>query len=282
MLHVLWNLRNVEAQVKNLVVLFLLLLGVSVVACAATPPVLSLPDDVVRSVFAGRHGCLVVINCANGARYQYPTHGTDEQLAPCSTFKIWNTLIGLENGIITSANEPFYTWDGVTRPIPEWNHNLTVQEAFQASCVPAFQALARTIGTVRMQQWIDTLEYGDRNISAGIDVFWLPEKGRTPILISPDAQAQLIVKLVTGKLPCSAHSLAVLKEIMRLKQTAHGTLYGKTGTADPSVEYIGWFVGYVESHGETYAFACLLKEKGAIGKDARAVVEKIFSDQRLL
>lgn len=64
-----------------------------------------------------------------------------------------------------------------------------------APCVPAFQALARQIGPERMQSWIAKLGYGDRDTSAGIDVFWLPAKGRNTILISPVEQAQLMHRL---------------------------------------------------------------------------------------
>ena len=67
-------------------------------------------------------------NCRGAAYLNTAT----ERMAPCSTFKIWNALIGLESGIIASADEAFYRWDGQTRAIPAWNKNLTLKEAFQA------------------------------------------------------------------------------------------------------------------------------------------------------
>ncbi len=82
--------------------------------------------------------------------------------------------------------------------IPGWNRNLTVREAFEASCVPAFQGLARQIGAERMQSWIDIVDYGNRNMSALIDVFWLPSKGRQTILISPMEQSRLMQRIVAG------------------------------------------------------------------------------------
>lgn len=54
--------------------------------------------------------------------------------------------------------------------------------------MPAFQDLARQIGAERMQIWIDRIGFGDRNTSAGVDVFWLPAKGRSNVM-SKDAQA---------------------------------------------------------------------------------------------
>jgi beta-lactamase class D len=262
-------------------------------SCAADrPPDLSkahnhivpIDDSVVSNAFAGREGALVFIDGSSGAVSEFHPESSAERIAPCSTFKVWNTLIGLELGIITSANEAFYQWDGQTRDIPAWNKNLTLMEAFQASCVPAFQALARQIGPDLMQSWIEKVGYGDRDTSAGIDVFWLPAKGRKTILISPLEQAQLMHRLVAGKLPFSKTSLAVLKEMMAVKKTDKGVLFGKTGsgTDDRGTFILGWFVGYVESNEKTYAFACTAQGAGIMSKDARAIVETVLEKQGLL
>ena len=132
-----------------------------------------------------------------------------------------------------------------------------------------------------MQSWIGRIGYGDRDTSAGIDVFWLPAKGRKTILISPAQQADLMRRLVRGELPFSESSVAVLKELMAVKRTDKGSLYGKTGTSvDDTGKYImGWFVGHVESDGRTYAFACTVKGENVMGKDARAIVETFMEKQ---
>ena len=242
------------------------------------------PERVVSEAFAGRKGAFVIVDCGSGGISDFRPGASAEKLAPCSTFKIWNTLIGLETGIVTAADEAFYKWDGETRAISEWNKDLTLKEAFQASCVPAFQNLARRIGPVKMQSWLDKIGYGDRDMSAGADVFWLPARGRKTILISPTEQARLMCKLVSGKLPFREGSVAVLKEVMAVRKTDRGILYGKTGSgADGTGTYdLGWFVGYVESRGKTYAFACAANGDGVMGKDARAIVERVLEKQGLL
>jgi beta-lactamase class D len=242
------------------------------------------PGDTVNEAFAGRDGALVLIDCTSGAVSDCRPQVSGEKLPPCSTFKIWNTLIGTETGIISSGDQDLYRWDGETRAIAEWNRNLTVKEAFRVSCVPAFQDLARKIGPVAMQSWLDRIGYGDRDMSAGIDCFWLPAKGRKTILITPMEQAQLLRRLTTGKLPFGEKALAVLKDVMMVRQTDRGILYGKTGSgADDSGRYtLGWFVGYVETGGQTYSFACALKGDNVMGKDARNVVEIVLERQGLL
>ncbi len=241
-------------------------------------------ESAAKEPFGGLAGALVVIECSSGHTTTYRPDVADTRLPPCSTFKIVNALIGLETGIIASPDEQFYQWDGVERSIPAWNRDLTLREAFQASCVPAFQNLARQIGPERMQSWIDKFGYGNHDISAGIDVFWLPSKGRNTILISPTEQARLMQRIVAGEVPFSKQSLAVLKELMFIKETGKGLLYGKTGsgTDEQGTFVLGWFVGYVESKGKTYVFACAAQGDNVMSKDARAIVESFLKEQGLL
>lgn len=235
-------------------------------------------EDVVRAALDGREGALVVIDTATGEESRFNPELASKKLAPCSTFKIWNTLIGLETGVLESADQDFYRWDGVERFVPGWNQNLTLREAFRVSCVPAFQELARKIGSERMKEWVDRIGYGDRDVSSGLDIFWLPGPDRKPLLITAEEQARLMAQLALGQVPFSPRAQATLKDIMTVQTTDQGTLYGKTGTdADAAGNYIlGWFVGYLERGGKTYAFACVLQDQNVMGKDARAVIERVF------
>ena len=229
-------------------------------------------------------GALVVIECSSGDITTFRPGVAATRLPPCSTFKIVNALIGLEAGIISSPDKQFYKWDGIERSIPAWNRDLSLREAFQASCVPAFQDLARRIGQERMQSYIEKTGYGNQDISAGIDVFWLPSKGRNTILISPTEQAELMRRIVSGEVPFSKSSLAVLKKLMFIKKTDQGALYGKTGSAtdDHGTFVLGWFVGYAVSKYKTYAFACVTQGENTMSRDAREIVEKVLESRGIL
>ena len=239
------------------------------------------PTKAIKTELDGHHAAFVIIDCASKEVSRYNPEGCQEPLPPCSTFKIWNTAIGFEEGVLTSPDQPFWKWDGKKRNIAAWNQDLNLKDAFAASCVPAFQALARQTGKVRMQEWLDKIGYGDRDISAGEDVFWLPEPHRKTILISADEQAQLICKLVNGELPLSPKTLSALKVIMTVKKTGHGTLYGKTGTG-VQTSPVAWFVGYVESNRKAFAFVCVMKEPHLMGTNVRDSVEHILSEDNLL
>jgi len=242
------------------------------------------PDKVVSGAFAGREGAFVMIDCDSGNVSDFRPESAAEKLAPCSTFKIWNTLIGLETGAIKSADEAFYQWDGQRRSIPEWNKDLTLKEAFNVSCVPAFQELARKIGPEEMQAWVDRIGYGDQDLSAGIDVFWLPVPGRKTVLTTPMEQADLIRRLITGNLPFSGKSRVILREIMVQVKTPDGAFHGKTGSGTDGKGHfnLGWFVGHVENKGRSYAFACVVKGLNLSGRDARGIVEEVLKKQGLL
>ena len=95
---------------------FLLALCVIIVAqTLAHGQLVPVPESVVRKAFAGREGALVFIDSSSGAVTEFRPKVASESLAPCSTFKIWNALIGLESGIIPFADEAFYRWDGQKR-----------------------------------------------------------------------------------------------------------------------------------------------------------------------
>ena len=69
---------------------------------------------------------------------------------PASTFKIVHSLIGLETGRITDENMVI-NWDGTDHGNPDWNKDLTMEEAFKVSAVPYYKAVAKKIGRDTMQ-----------------------------------------------------------------------------------------------------------------------------------
>jgi beta-lactamase class D len=243
-------------------------------------------EKAISEAMAKQNGTCVFVDCKSGRIIASDSAMAAIRLTPCSTFKIWNTLIGAECHIVSDPDELFYKWDGETRFLPSWNKDQTLREAFQASCVPAFQILARKIGNENMKKWLDSIAYGDKDISSGIDDFWLPKEGKKSIKISPIEQAQLISKLVNGNLPFSANSCNILKEIMIIGKTQNGQYFGKTGTGtdipgNPK-QNLAWFVGYVISKGETYSFACLLKGLNLTGKDSKTIIEAILKNAKLI
>ncbi len=245
----------------------------------------SFAQEIDESLFQGYDAALVIYNRVTGETVNIDPARSSQRFAPCSTFKIYNTLIGLELGFISGPDEPWYTWDGVTRAIEGWNQDLTLREAFRVSAVPAYQILARQIGENRMKEYIETIGYGSKDISAGIDTFWLPRPDSVPIMISADEQAALLNSLLDGRLSFSEKNIAILRDVMKAETTGKGTLYGKTGSGTgPDGKWnLGWFVGFLETEGTTYVFACnITGGENPSGRTARTIVENVLRSQGLL
>lgn len=174
----------------------------------------------------------------------YNLERCSRRFSPASTFKIMNSLIALETNIAPDENL-IIKWDGVPRR-EEWNKDMTMREAFRVSCVPYYQELARRIGAVEMQQWIDTVRYGNKRIGGPVDLFWLNDT----LQISPDEQVGLMKKLYFDKLPMSQRSQRIVRSLMLQEDSSEYRLYFKTGTqydeADPKHLTKAWLVGFVE------------------------------------
>ncbi|MBI5508654.1 MAG: class D beta-lactamase [Deltaproteobacteria bacterium] len=171
-------------------------------------------------------------------------HGDDpdEQRYPASTFKIPNTLIGLETGAISP--EEVLRWDGQPRPIKDWERDLSLVEAFRASCVPCYQEVARRIGIDRMRDHLGRVGYGNGLIGDHVDTFWL----EGPLAISVREEAELARRVyLEGDLPFRRENILLVKEAMKVEETPDYRLFAKTGWAAKADPNVGWYVGWVET-----------------------------------
>ena len=123
--------------------------------------------------FAGFTGTFVMYDPAGDKYIVYNEPQSKKRLSPCSTFKIYNSLIGLETGVLDQ--EDVYTlfkWNGTQYSFPYWNHDHTAS-ATRESVVWFRRARRARIGPERMQEYIDKIGYGNKDISGGLTTFWL-------------------------------------------------------------------------------------------------------------
>ena len=185
--------------------------------------------------------------------------------SPASTFKIANSLIALETGVIADENQ-ILKWDGEQRPVPEWNKDHSMRSAIAVSAVWFYQELARRIGETRMREWIDRIGYGNRDISGGIDQFWLGKGLR----ITAREQIEFLRRLYANELPFAARTCRIVKEILVLERTSECVLRGKTGMLGKSGPELGWLVGWVERGERAWIFASNM----AMRQDTNAALRK--------
>lgn len=208
-------------------------------------------------------GTGVIVDLNNSTRTIFGTR-TDERLSPCSTFKIPNSMIALDSGVVRDENETL-VWDGVLREYPFWNHDHSMRTAIGVSTVWFYQEMARRIGKKQMEEMVRKAAYGNMDTSRTLTDFWL---GNGSLKISANEQADFLTKLLQNKLPFSLCSQAVTKDIMTLEKREGYTFAGKTGSCGG----VGWFVGFVENGNVTKVFVFNIRGEGANGVEAKRIV----------
>jgi beta-lactamase class D len=246
--------------------------------------------DTAQQINFGRHfqelgveGSALIYDSNNNRTYQHNPQRNATAYLPGSSFKILNSLISLETGVI--ANEiSVLTWDGIQREVPEWNRDLNMREAFKVSAPWFYQVLARKVGYERMQKYVAQAGYGNQKIGGkeDIDKFWLEGALR----ITPQEQIQFLRRFYNNDLPFSERSFSMVKEIMVVEKTPDYTIRGKTGLVgfDGRVNpQIGWYVGYLERAQNVYFFAINIDIRNKKDTAARLeLMRRCFKDLGLL
>jgi beta-lactamase class D len=201
----------------------------------------------------GAEGCFALLNNSTGNFTVYNLERyRDSAFLPASTFKIVNSLIGLQTGVI-SNDSMVIKWDGVQRSVAGWNQDLSMYQAFRLSAVPYYQEVARRIGRDTMQHWLDSLSYGSKKITTRIDTFWLDHS----LKITPDEEMGLVKRLYFNQLPFHQRNQEIVKTAMLMEDKPEYKLSYKTGWAPwDSIhkKQIGWIVGWIEENRHPYFF----------------------------
>lgn len=223
-------------------------------------------------------GCFGLYNNAtNQFTFYNKKRFTDSSYLPASTFKIVNSLIGLQTGVI-SSDSMVIKWDGVQRRVADWNKDLTMYEAFRVSAVPYYQEVARRIGKDRMEYWMDTVNYGAGSkdtafqIKTAIDTFWLDNT----LKLTPDEELGLVKMLYFNQLPFFKTYQEKVKRAMLFENETTYRLAYKTGWGKKeNGNHLAWLVGWIEENNHPYFFV-LNFESPDINADIPAIRMKIL------
>ncbi len=208
--------------------------------------------EALRSVFrdAGVTGTFAVLDPIEDVLLVHNERRARQRFAPASTFKLVNTLVGLDAGAVASVYEVL-PYGGKPQSIPAWEKDMPLREAIRISNIPVYQELARRIGLERMSAALKKLGYGNAETGTVVDRFWLDG----PLEISAVEQIDFLNKLAAGTLPVSKQAMASVREISLQETTDSFRLYGKTGWLTSSTPKIGWYVGWIEKDGKARPFA---------------------------
>jgi beta-lactamase class D len=202
---------------------------------------------------AGTAGTFVGYKVEDYLLISSDSNRSGEPKLPASTFKIPNSLIALETGVVSDPDKDVFKWDGVVRSIEAWNKNHTLRSAIAASAVPVYQEIARRIGLERMQKYVDLLDYGNHNIGGGIDQFWLTGDMR----IDPVQQVDFVDRLRRRVLPVSKRAQDLVVDILPVTKVGDAVIRAKSGLlgAEVGKPSLGWLVGWAEKGSADTVFA---------------------------
>jgi beta-lactamase class D len=211
------------------------------------------PDLARRFTDAGTAGTFVGYKVDDYLIVSSDNDRSGEAKLPASTFKIPNSLIALETGVVGDPDKDVFKWDGVTRSFEAWNRDHTLRSAIAASAVPVYQEIARRIGAERMQKYLDLFEYGNRDIGGGIDQFWLTGDLR----IDPVQQVDFVDRLRRGALPVGKRNQQRVVDILPVTKSGESVIRAKSGVlgAEIGKPSLGWMVGWAEKGSAVTVFA---------------------------
>lgn len=165
---------------------------------------------------------------------------------PASTFKVVNTLIALETGVIKDENE-LVKWHGNQDTArygyrPRIYHDMSLKEAFKMSAGWVYVVLAGRIGKQRYKNYLSQCQYGNVDLSQQGNDFW----NFGNFAITPKNQIEILKGVYEETLPFSKRSFRILKKIMVAEQGENYVLRAKTGWTRDGGKDTGWWIGYVE------------------------------------
>jgi beta-lactamase class D len=205
------------------------------------------------------------------------TEGAAQQrFAPCSTFKIPNSLIALETSV---APDPEFRLQYDPKRDGEqhgaWSRDQDLRSAVRYSAAWYFREIARRVGPERMKDWLERFDYGNQAITPGVDRFWLGQD----LAVSALEQVRFLERLQQRQLGVSDRTTDLAREMIRLETAPDYVWYGKTGSCrHAGGEWILWHVGFVQRGAESATYALNLSGptySEAAARRARLVREKL-------
>ena len=150
-------------------------------------------EEKIKPYYKGYNASFVIFDSKTGKVFRYNPANCETRYSPMSTFKIFNSLAGLETGVVKNENHSF-KWDGTKNDRPDANRDQTLQTAVSNSIVWCFQEIAAAVGQERMKKFLHDVHYGNEDITGGITKFWLGSS----LKISANEQLEFLGDAILG------------------------------------------------------------------------------------
>ncbi len=232
----------------------------------------------LSSYFKGYKGSFVLYDLKVDSWNIYDMDQATLRTSPNSTYKIYDALFGLEEGIISPADS-FMSWNGTDYTFETWNMDQDLSSAMLSSVNWYFQEIDEQLGLPVIQNYIRKIGYGNESISSNLSSYWM----QSTLNISPIEQVELLTDLYHNRFGFTPENVNIVKDSICLYSSENKNLYGKTGTGRVDGQDVnGWFIGYIEINDDTYFFATnIQKDSEATGSKAAEITKTVLSDLNL-
>ena len=215
-------------------------------------------------------GSILIYDLKDDKYYSNNFNWAKKGYLPASTYKITNSIIALETGVVQS-DSTLFKWNGEERRLKIWEQDMIFKDAFHYSCVPCYQEVARKIGVNRMNKYLDKFDYGKMKVdSTNIDLFWLEGESQ----INQYQQIEFLKRFYNSELPISQRTETIMKRMIVIEEDETYKLSGKTGWSIRDGNNNGWFVGFVEIKENTYFFATNIEPNQNFNMDLFPMIRK--------
>ncbi len=214
-------------------------------------------------------GCTLVISYPDG-KTLHQDGDCQQRRSPASSFKIPLALMGFDSGILTDEHNPALPYKDEYKAGRESDKKTVDPTIWEKDSVVWYsQQITQKLGMEKFQQYIDRIDYGNRDLSGtpgksdGLTKAWL----FTSLSISPVEQTDFIRKLLNHDLGVSAQAYdKTLAIIPRFSAGDGWAVFGKTGSGwlldeagkSDKTKPLGWFVGWAEKGNQKAIFAKLM------------------------
>lgn len=251
------------------------LVALALIAGPAPSPS-QLPDIDFPAIFKQLDGCFVMREVGRDWSLRYRDVRCAKRQNPCSTFKIFTALAGLQTGALKDENSLF-KWDGTPQYFKHSEKDHTLATAMRDSVNWYFKAVAMQVGAERMAGFVKAAAYGNQDVSSPLNDAAL----NASMKISADEQVAFLENLYSDKLPFDKRHQALVRKLLVRDSGDGWTFSGKTGTAQDEV--LGWFVGHVHAHGRDFVFAMNIEgSQGASGRVAQRLCRQVLAELNLI
>lgn len=228
-------------------------------------------DRAISAIFSaeGVDGTIILKSLRADRTITHNDPRTSRRFASASTFKIFNTLIAVQENVV-SLEGTVFKWDGKAYDFPDWNRDQTLESAFKVSCVWCYQEIAKRVGEENYRRYLALARYGALANMNDVTTFWLDGS----FTVSAVEQVALLKKIYLRELPFRDETYDALKRVMLSEQTDSYRLYAKTGWAARMSPQIGWYVGYVETSDDVWFFSINLSLRSEADLGLRQKITK--------